>query len=268
MSKTSSYPIERIKKRAIQPKETIALCREYRKTKSPRVKQRIIEGNMLLVCSIAHRYTPNVSQEYYDYVHEGAIGLNRAVELFDPDRGRAFSTYATYWIWQAISYSIRENSRTIKIPPYISEAQGKIRKFVRLIKQQQPDRALSIAEIAEAVGLTPVVVRRALASGRDLVPLDGRFGANRSSIHMLVPCPKDTPEAVADRALTREYLEKHLGFVTPVDREILEANIGVHEPPKTMAKLSDGRNPSYARVRKNAGLRTLRRTMNRESIAW
>ena len=203
--------------------------------------------------------------DYFDYVQEGTIGLNQAVERFDLDKGCLFSTYADPWIRQAITHAIRKKARTVAIPAYLVERKAAIVKYIKAFEVKH-SRQPTFAEIAEHLELKEYQVRWALSNDRAVESLDRKI--NETPIHEFIPDSRMSPAEMVDRDLTGEYLEYHIGFIDPTDRAILEANVGVDGPSVSMSKLSTGFYSSYAKVRKTAAIRRLRSTVNRAAIGW
>jgi RNA polymerase primary sigma factor len=192
-------------------------------------RQKLIEANLRLVVSVAKRYS-NQGLPLLDMVQEGNIGLMRAAQKFDYRRGFRFSTYATWWIRQAISRAIAEHSRTIHIPVHVVEFIYKIKRVARRIYQEQGIEALP-EQIAAEVGLSKERIVELLSISEQPISLDAPV-ADDEQYH-LADAIEDTRMAapvdeVSQKAL-RAHIEEAMTILNPRERTILEMRYGLQD---------------------------------------
>jgi RNA polymerase primary sigma factor len=189
-------------------------------------RERFIAANLRLVVSIAKRYQSS-TMPLLDVIQEGNLGLMRAVEKFEPERGFKFSTYATWWIRQAITRAIADKGRTIRVPAHVSEALSSMSRAAAGL-QRQLGREPTVMELAEATGMRPDRVVDYQAAIHETVSLSAPIGEDQGELaDLLADADEETPFDAAATNLEREALDGVLGLLSERERVVLRMRFGL-----------------------------------------
>lgn len=242
----------------LSAEEELALSRAAL-TGDREARERLIQSNMRLVINIARTYSGG-AMPLEDLIQEGAIGLMRAVERFDPSRGFRFSTYATHWIRQSIRRALDSKAKTIRLPSHVTQAIRRIERERERV-QAEEGRDPSPEEIAVACGINVSRLKQILPHSADLLSLDMQVGsADGTTLGSLLKDPGQTPEDVVLTEEMLDLLEEAINELTEREQLIVRRRLSGDDSAEFRKDLSENLGLGMERVRQieMAAIRKLR----------
>lgn len=235
------------KHRLLQKAEEVDLFRQVVKG-SDAARRRVVQSNLRLVVSVAKNYK-NRGLSFQDLIQEGNMGLLKAVEKFNPEKGFRFSTYATWWIRQAITRALSNDSRTIRVPVHLSETRNVVRKAVERLSVKL-GRNPVLPEIAKETGISEETLLSVWSAFREPVSLDCKPRAEfDAELKDFVEDSRATnPDEVVQKIVLKDKIKGLLSKLRDQERSVLELRYGIaNGVPMTLAEV--GRSLGYSRER-------------------
>ena len=241
MNEIGRYPL-------LTAAEEVALAKRVERG-DLKAKERMINSNLRLVVHVAKRYRGH-GVPFGDLIQDGVIGLNRAVEKFDWRRGFKFSTYATWWIRQAVQRSVAGQARTIRVPTHVHERRQTLRRHARKLEVDL-GRPPTDKELAKASGLKLQHVEEALSIPEARASLNSPVGDEDSSEFgdLFADESADSPEELAEDALRARAVREALADLPERERRILELRFGIDSDPQSLEKIGAELELTRERVR-------------------
>jgi len=227
-SKRDGNRIAREKRLSRQNNILNALMKAYSGTGS-RLKERFIKANLRLVVSIAKRHV-NMGLAFADLIQEGNLGLMRAVDRFDHKKGCKFSTYSVWWILQALSRSLMDRTRTIKIPVYLQEQTSKVFNVISMLHKELGRKPI-LEEIAKKLNYSVKFVQLVLNAEKEVISLDSPIqeGDQKTYLDLIADEAIPSPDSLSDDEKLKGQISQALSLLTPREQEIIRLRYGIDQ---------------------------------------
>lgn len=259
---TEEYLREIHRYKLLTVSEERQLARETKKG-DPVARRKLIQANLRLVVSVARRYRDR-GVPFQDLIQEGNMGLMRAIEKFDPEKGFKLSTYAMWWIRQAIVRAISNKANTIRVPVHVHEANAKLRKIVAQFREEN-DRLPTETELALLSNLPLSKVRHVLSAYKSTISLDAEMSNTEGlgNLYDVLPDAEERrPENITETQLLPVYVRNLMADLTDIERQVLELRFGLSSnDPISLAEAAKKLGCSHEKVRlvEHRAMRKLRR---------